>query len=300
VGRIFFPGPFSYPGPKHAKYVFDGFDGEEAKVLVYPPAPRSDGRKSPILVYVHGGGWIVGDADQRGHDWQWFARQGYLLIAVNYTLSADTRHLWNVTQPQIGCALAWIEKNGARLGGDPARIALMGESAGGNLVLGTSGRAYRGELPSRCGGNVPKPKATIAISPPTDLVALYAHKPAQKFAVAYTGGSPRQYPDRYAMVSPILQAGAPAPPLLLMTGEDDGVVPLRDMLRYVALARRAGQSVEVITVPRAGHGFEIMPGSIGHQTMMKASDAFLRRHGMAPDRRSMRAGSNAFAGRLAP
>ncbi len=73
----------------------------------------------------------------------------------------------------------------------------------------------------------------------------------------------------------------PAPPLLLITVPDDSVVPLRDMLLYIERARAAGQKAELIKVPRAGHDFEIITGSIGNQFVMKSSDAFLRRHGLA-------------------
>lgn len=283
IARVFVPGPFSQPGPRREEHAFDRYDGEEARVLVWRPAKRADGRAAPIITYVHGGGWIAGNAADREHDWQWLANRGYLVIAINYTLSdTERRHLWDVTQPQIGCGLSWIGQNAARLGGDVGRIALLGESAGGNLVLNVGGMAFRGELPSRCGGKVPSVAAIISVSPPTDLVALYNHPPGRHFAEAYTGSSPARHPEHYAAVSPIVNAAKPAPPLLLMTGMHDGLVLAEQSLSYAKKARAAGNRVELITVSRGGHGFEVVPGSIGHQIAMKATEAFLKRQGLAP------------------
>ena len=280
--RLLWPGPLRYDGPEPERFTYDRFEGEPVEMVVYRPTRSASGKKAPVLVYVHGGGWMGGDASARHGDLQWFARQGYIAIGVNYSLSSSKRHLWDVVQPQVACALSFIGKNSDRFGADPQRMVLFGESAGGNLVLNIGGMTHRGALPSRCGGSVPRIAATVSIYPPVDLVALYGHAPSRHFAVAYTGGSPRQFPARYAAVSPLTDVAAPAPPTLILTGLDDSLVPVRDILGYVRRAKAAGQPIELITVPRAGHGFDGIPGSIGHQIVRKATMAFLKRQGLAP------------------
>lgn len=280
--RLSLPGPFRYDGPSFRRFTYDHFDGKAVDLIVYKPVRPTKARKAPVLIYVHGGGWTGGDADPRNGNLQWFARQGYVVIGVNYSLSSSRKHRWDIVQPQVACALSWIARNAERFAADPERMALMGESAGGNIILNVGGMSHRGAIASRCGGVVPKIAAMIAISPPVDLVGLYHYRDSRHFAVAYTGGTPVQYPSRYAAVSPIKQVAEPAPPTLLMTGLDDSVVPVRDMLDYANRAEAAGNSMELITVPRAGHGFEIIPGTVGHQIVRQATMRFLKRNGLAP------------------
>lgn len=279
---LFWPRPTKGTGPEPETYVYDRFENEDVKLIVYPKAPAVVAKNAPILVYIHGGGWVMGSADGRDADMRWFTEQGYLVIGVNYSLSSPERHLWDVTQPQIGCALSWIGTNATRLGGNPEKIVLFGESAGGNLVLNASGLAHRGRLPSRCGGNVPDIAATISIYPPVDLVPLYEHAPARRFGDAYLGGSPQEFPERYPPLSPITYVREKAPPVLILTGLEDSLVPVDYTLRYVDTARSAGRRVDLITIPRAGHGFDAIPGSAGNQIVRNATIAFLKREELSP------------------
>lgn len=279
--RAVVPQSFRGEGRDAESFIYDRYDGEDARLYVYsPPSGHTGG--APVLVYVHGGGWTVGAPQGRDRDMQWFADRGYLVVGVEYALSSDNRHLWNVTQPQIACALAWIGKNAARFGGDARRIAMFGESAGGNLVLNVGNLVNEGELASRCGGDVPPVKAVVSIYPPVDLAALYRHPPASYAAQAYLGGSPEEFPARYAAVSPIKSTAESNPPSLILTGLDDSTVPARDTLAFVEAARTAGRPVDLIAITRAGHGFDLLPGSIGNQIFRAATLRFLKEHDVAP------------------
>lgn len=86
---------------------------------------------APILIFVHGGAWALGNRGQVGAKARHFTRSGYNFASVSYTLfpaaNAQTQAL------QVGEAVNWIHANAARLGADPNRIALMGHSAGCHL-----------------------------------------------------------------------------------------------------------------------------------------------------------------------
>lgn len=102
---------------------------------VYPPRR---GCPAPVVVWVHGGGFRVGDKrDQILRKRRLFARLGYVLVSVNYRLT-DTSGPDPVQYPthaaDVASALAWVEQHIARYGGDPARIALLGHSAGAQIV----------------------------------------------------------------------------------------------------------------------------------------------------------------------
>ncbi|MFT3727921.1 MAG: alpha/beta hydrolase [Terricaulis sp.] len=265
-------------------FTYDSYGDEAAKLYVYRPNAAQFAGPRPIIVYIHGGGWVQGRAADRRIDLSWFAQHGYLTIGVDYALSSPQRHLWDVTEPQLACALAWIGANATRFNGDATRLGMFGESAGGNLVLDLGLRPDDGvhSLQSRCGGKIPQAKAIVAIYPPPDMRTLYEHPPAQRFPAQYIGGGPQQFPERYALLSPITYLTNPAPPTLVIYGQDDSLVPPADMVRYVSQARRAGHDIKEITIARAGHGFDIIPGSINNQMVRGAMAAFFNAHGLAP------------------
>ncbi|HEY1146334.1 MAG TPA: alpha/beta hydrolase, partial [Allosphingosinicella sp.] len=136
--------------------VYSRFNGEPLGLVLYEPDRQKLPAPAPILVYVHGGGWVAGDRFGGGENLRWFARRGWLSISIDYPLSSPERHLWDGAIDAVGCALAWVQANAHRFGGDPTRISLMGDSAGDNLVLNAGYRANTGTLRSSCGGTVPR------------------------------------------------------------------------------------------------------------------------------------------------
>ena len=101
-----------------------------ANSLDWYPA-KSGSPNAPIVIFVHGGAWALGNRGQVGAKARHFTSQGYNFASVSYTLfpaaNAQTQAL------QVGEAVNWAHANAARLGGDKNRIALMGHSAGCHL-----------------------------------------------------------------------------------------------------------------------------------------------------------------------
>lgn len=102
-------------------------DDARHRLDVYGPGAPVDGG-APVLVFLHGGGFIRGDKTHRAHVAHYFARHGVLVIVPNYRLGPT--HRWPAGAEDVGAAFAWARANAARLGGDPRRIVLAGESAG--------------------------------------------------------------------------------------------------------------------------------------------------------------------------
>jgi acetyl esterase/lipase len=96
---------------------------------------------------------------------------------------------------------------------------------------------------------------------------------------SYTGGSPQQFPDRYAAIASGTHISATAPPTLVIVGEADHLVPVDGTRRFVAQARAAGVDVELVTVPYADHVFDGRRGSIGEQAYRQLTAGWLRDHG---------------------
>ena len=272
---------------KPTTVVYARHDGAALPLDIYQPATRQNHGPAPVFVYIHGGGWNAETLKQRQADYRWFAERGYLVISLEYPLSSETRPTWNVAEPELACALAWVGANAARLGGDPAQVALWGESAGGNLVLNLSYRANAGKLQSACPGTVPHVVATIALYPVIDPARMY-HNPDPLIGVFgrmmtryYTGGTPAQFPDRYAAIGSATHINAKAPPTLLIVPEADHLVAPEAAYDFAARARAAGIDMRLIRMPYAEHAFDLRSGSIGSQLVRQAMLQFLKAHGLA-------------------
>jgi len=107
-------------------------DDERHRLNVFQ-AKSASGAARPVLVFVHGGGFIGGDKSMPGMPFYdnvgvWGARHG--MVGVNITHRLAPKHPWPAGSEDVGAALQWIRKNIGDHGGDPHRIFLMGQSAG--------------------------------------------------------------------------------------------------------------------------------------------------------------------------
>jgi acetyl esterase/lipase len=88
---------------------------------------------APVVLYVHGGSWIMGDKREQGrptlHE---FVSRGWIAVVPNYRLAP--RHPWPAQILDVTRALGWVKKNVATYGGDPERVVIAGGSAGGQLA----------------------------------------------------------------------------------------------------------------------------------------------------------------------
>lgn len=196
----------------------------------------------PVVVYFHGGGWVtasrvVYDAGARGLA----AQAGAMVISVDYRLAPENR--FPAAHDDALAAYRWIAENVAQWNGDPARLALAGESAGGNLALATAIAARDAQLPA--------PRHVVAVYPvaqnrlDTPSYQQYAQaKPLSRAAIQWFVDRTVRTPDdlndpRLNLVGANLTGLAP---VTIINAEID---PLRDdgALLEQALTR-AGVSVE--------------------------------------------------------
>jgi acetyl esterase/lipase len=279
------PEPAARPSDRR---VFATIDGTDLSTDIYRASsgtPGSGPSGRAAVVYVHGGAFVGGGLGGRPHLFQFLADQGVVVLDVEYRLSPPPR--WQDAPADVLCALVWLRGAAAELDVDPDRVFLMGESAGGSLAL-VAGYAARtpdfairpAEIAPSCEGFPIVPAGIIAIAPAADLAGIWEdgtlEADGRRFPEAYVGGSPSEYPDRYAAASPfdLLRPGLP-PTLLIGAANDHLVLPIR-VTSLADRLRAAGVDCRLVMVPFAEHGFDGYPNGYGQQLEESILPAFMR------------------------
>jgi acetyl esterase len=218
--------------------------------------PDGTGRR-PLVVYYHGGGWVVGNLDTHEGVCRFLAREvDACVLAVDYRLAPE--HQFPAPADDAVAAFRWAAREAAALGCDPARVAVAGDSAGGNLSAVVS------QVTAREGGA--RPAAQLLIYPATDL--LNRHPSYRLFAEGFflTAAEMDWYTDHYVptrevtrdpKASPLLATDlAGLPPALVLTA---GFDPLRDEGEaYAKRMEQAGNRVWLRRYAGLIHGFANM------------------------------------------
>ena len=240
----------SIPGPDRA-----------IPVRIYRPLGSDAAEALPVLVFYHGGGWVIGDLDSHDTVCRMLANQaGCAVMSVDYRMGPE--HKFPAAVDDAAAAMRWAAQDGRAAGFDTGRIAVGGDSAGGNLA------AVAALMARDAGG--PKLRFQLLVYPATDLAAdAPSH---QAFADGYllTRANIRWFMGHYLRspadaadwrASPIKAATLRGlPPALVITA---GFDPLRDEGKaYADRLRVDGVPVEYKLYPGQIHGFFGMGGRI--------------------------------------
>lgn len=201
----------------------------------------------PAAILVHGGGWVRGDRRvEVAPLFKPLSDAGIAWFSVDYRLATDPLH-FGVAVDDVISAVHFVKAHAAEYRIDPDRIALIGESAGGQLAAMAALTAPQED----------SVRAVVALYAPTDLVAL----------LDSSGLIPSQIRDRFKgtpleallharlkQLSPISNIRRDAPPFLLIHGTADPLVPFEQSRAMCEAMTSAGASCELFKVPGAGHG----------------------------------------------
>ncbi|MDP1027000.1 alpha/beta hydrolase [Sphingomonas sp. KR1UV-12] len=247
----------SLPAPRvdARSYVAD-----DVPLRLYRPVERPGGPEAPLplLVFLHGGGWLLGDLDTHDAPCRWLcAKAGCAVLAVGYRLAPE--HPFPAALDDTMTAFRWARANAAALGCDPRQVAIGGESAGANLAAAMT-------LVVRDGGEAP-PVFQLLVHPPTDLrmqqpsfdeVSLPGL--SRSFLADCIGAYAGAASLDDARLSPLRADDLSGlPPAIVITVEND---PLRDDGEQYGLAlARAGNDVRMQRLPGLPHGFMFLPAT---------------------------------------
>ncbi len=236
----------------NAAYTFTGdlSYGEHSlqKLDLYRP---KGGKETPVMVYVHGGGWRKGDKKSIGEKAKFFCGRGWLLVSVNYRLLPDGKHPSNVND--VAKAIAWVHDHAEEHGADPNKLFVMGHSAGAHLVALASTNPAPLE---KAGKSLQIVKGTVALDTNVyDLVKLMRLTSSTTYRQVF--GDDEQL---WTEASPALHVkpGQNVPPFLICysRGLRARVNPERSKQAngFATVLRNAGVDAKVVDASDRSHG----------------------------------------------
>ena len=233
--------------PKAAanKYNIEYGEAGGDKLLLDAHVPATEG-KHPVVLIVHGGGWMAGDRETDIVPVFAPVATNYTWFTIYYRLAPTNR--WPACFDDVQMAIRWVKAHASEYKGDPDRIALLGYSAGGHLVTlaGTHADAKT------------KVQAVVAFAPPTDLVSDNERRGGLSVSMRNLFGyETTNITDDVRTVlhknSPLTYVKSGLPPFLIVQGSADKTVPENQSLAFQEKLKAAGVTCDMIVIPDGQH-----------------------------------------------
>jgi acetyl esterase/lipase len=226
--------------------------------------PRHANGPVPVVMAIHGGGWVVGTKEDSVLYALPFLQMGFAVVNVEYRLAQVS--LAPAAVEDCLCALHWIGRHADEYGFDLNKVIVTGGSAGGHLALTTAMIPPSAGFENECAyeddkgwsgtfvDNRPKVAAVINWFGISDVAAMLQGSPdARGYAISWLGS----LPNREALakqLSPITYVRPGLPPILTIHGDADKLVPHQQSVELHRLLTKAGVQNKLVTVHGAGHG----------------------------------------------
>ncbi len=253
------PKPHVPPGTRlFADLVYAQVNGRELKLDLYLPTQAK--APLPVVVWIHGGGWRAGTkANPRLI--VWIVPRGYAVASIEYRLTGEASFPAQIHDCKG--AVRWLRAHAAEHNLDPNRFAAAGASAGGHLALLLGTSAGVEQLEGSVGGNLDqssKVQAVVDFYGPTDFIDWLNSPDGERISrpdspvARLLGGPPRTRLDLARLASPVYHVSPDDPPVLMIHGSADPVVPLRQSLRLAERYRELGLTAQLQVLEGARHG----------------------------------------------
>ncbi len=255
-----------------------GPDGD-VPVRIYRPAGATPGEALPVVVFFHGGGWVIGSIDTHDITARELANgSGAVVVSVEYRLAPE--HRFPAAADDSWAATTWVAEHAAEIGADGSRLAVAGDSAGGNLAAVVALHARDAGLPLRLQLLIyPATDASMGTVSIRDNGTGYFLTEADMdwFYGHYTATNDRSARPAHWRLSPMLAPDlSGVAPALVITAEFD---PLRDEGEaYAEKLRAAGVEVTATRYDGMIHGFFGMTANVdrAREAMAQATTALAK------------------------
>jgi acetyl esterase/lipase len=211
-------------------------DNPRQRLDVYRPRDASGAR--PVIVFFYGGSWDSGSRESYLFVAEALVSRGFVVVVPDYRVYPEV--VFPGFLEDAASAVAWTKRNAARFGGDPAKVFVMGHSAGAHIAamiaLDPQFLAREGLTPAALSG-------FIGLAGPYDFLPLKNETLKRIFAP----------PETIARTQPINFVTAAAPPALLASPETDSSVSPGNSQRLAARLREKGVSVTELRYPKLNH-----------------------------------------------
>lgn len=211
-------------------FIYD--DANNLRLDIYTP---QGARNAPVIVFFYGGRWSRGIKEDYKFVGQALAAQGYVAVIPDY------REYPRVRFPEFvkdgARAVKWTREHITQYGGAPGRLFLMGHQSGAHIAaLLALNEQYLKEV----GGSRSWLRGMIGLSGPYDFMPITDPTLRDLFAP----------PETFEQTQPIIFADSSAPPLLLMHGEDDEIVDVKNTRSLAGAIAKSGGTVETVIYPK--------------------------------------------------
>jgi len=245
---------------KDMEYTRYQVGGEERKLLLDLYLPTNQGSQPfPLLIFIHGGGWMFGDKSTCPGDI--VASRGYAMASINYRLSGEA--IFPAQIHDVKAAVRWLRANAGRYNIDPDHFGAWGDSAGGHLsaLLGTSAevselegglenREVSSEIQAVCDWYGPTDFAQVPPASSGDPWLEYTLVTTQLL-----GGPVSERPELAELANPITHVDPSDPPFLIVHGEMDDSVPIEQSQLLADALHENGVDVTLVRDPNLGHSY---------------------------------------------
>ncbi len=244
-----------------ADVIFSTVPGYRPAVVdLYLPPKHSASGPKPLIIYIHGGGWMGGHTRQSAAFSNFpqvlasLASEGFVVASLEYRLSGEAK--FPAQLQDVRAAVRFLKANAAKYGIDPNKVALWGGSAGGHLaaLAGMScGAPGIDEKPQAAGSEcVQGVVSWYGVFDFAPMVQRAEQAPVALLGCSSGAACPA---DKIAAVSPLTYLDPKDPPFLLIHGDADKVVPAEQSRIAAARMKAVGVPVETIFMPGIDHSW---------------------------------------------
>jgi len=255
--------------------VYREIDGVRLKLDIY--RRRGQATTGRSVIYIHGGAWIVGSRRQSPFLLSELAAAGFVVFAIQYRLAP--RFPLPAAITDCKAAVAWVRENAERYGGTKEAVAIGG-SAGGHLTAMLAVSPGEPRLQPGFESKDTSIAGAIVLYGIANFVGIFEEypNPLSHYLFEELVFKKRYLddPELYRLSQPLTYLHPKVPPILLVHGENDSLIPIEEARNFLAHLQAAGVTrVHLCEIPLAPHAFELMPTPL-HQRAVRIVRDFIR------------------------